>query len=88
MTSAETVSGSRERKRSITVAGHRTSVSLEGAFWDGLVEIAAARGLSTAALIAEIDASRRDCGLSSAIRLHVLDHFRTRRAAPSIDEGA
>jgi predicted DNA-binding ribbon-helix-helix protein len=67
------------RKRSVVVAGHKTSVSLEAAFWDELRAIAAARGLSLNALIAEIDRTR-DGNLSSAIRLHVLDWLRGRQA--------
>jgi predicted DNA-binding ribbon-helix-helix protein len=60
------------RKRSVIIAGHRTSLSLEQAFWDVLKTIAARRGLSVARLIAEIDESRRG-NLSSAARLFVLD---------------
>ena len=67
------------RKRSVVVAGHKTSVSLEAAFLDELRAIAAARGLSLNALIAEIDRTR-DGNLSSAIRLHVLDWLRRRQA--------
>jgi predicted DNA-binding ribbon-helix-helix protein len=65
------------RKRSVVVAGHPTSVSLEPAFWDALKELADDRGLSTAALIAEIDRDRSG-NLSSAIRVHVLDQLRRR----------
>lgn len=59
-------------KRSVVIAGHRTSVSLEGAFWADLRQLAAARGLSAAAIIAEVDGARRETNLSSALRLHVL----------------
>ncbi len=64
-------------KRSLTIRGHRTSVSLEKPFHDALLEIAGARGRSVAALIAFID-ERRPAGanLSSAIRIYVLDHYR------------
>jgi predicted DNA-binding ribbon-helix-helix protein len=63
-------------KRSIVIAGHKTSVSLEDAFWKGLREIAIARRLTLSALVAGID-SERTCGnLSSAIRLFVLAHYR------------
>jgi predicted DNA-binding ribbon-helix-helix protein len=65
-------------KRSIMIAGHRTSVSLEDAFWKALKEIAQARHLSVAELIAAIDGERRGGNLSSAIRLFVLDYFRGR----------
>jgi predicted DNA-binding ribbon-helix-helix protein len=71
------------RKRSVTIAGHRTSVSLEDEFWTALREIAAARGRPLAALIAEIDAARRGRSLSSVIRLHVLAHYRGSTAGTS-----
>lgn len=59
------------RKRSVTVAGHRTSVSLEEAFWEALKDIAGARRTTVNALIAEIDRNRSG-NLSSAIRVFVL----------------
>jgi predicted DNA-binding ribbon-helix-helix protein len=59
-------------KHSLVIAGHRTSVSLEHAFWSRLKMIAAARGSSVAALVAAIDASRDQANLSSAIRVFVL----------------
>lgn len=62
------------RKRSVTIRGHRTSFSLEDVFFAHLEAIAAHRGLSVAALVAEIDEARqRDTNLSSALRLFVLD---------------
>jgi len=64
-------------KRSITIAGHRTSVSIEAPFWQALGEIAVAKGLSLTTLIAEIDRNRpQGMNLSSAIRLSVLAWFR------------
>jgi predicted DNA-binding ribbon-helix-helix protein len=63
-------------KRSIVIAGHKTSVSLEDAFWVGLKEIAAERGLTLSELVATIDTRRQHGNLSSAIRLFVLDHYR------------
>ena len=63
-------------KHSLTLRGHRTSVSLEQVFWDGFREIAAARGLTMNALAVEIDAARNDVGLASAIRVFVLDALR------------
>lgn len=63
-------------KRSIVIAGHKTSVSLEDAFWDALKEIAAGRRLTLSDLVATIDSSRTQGNLSSAIRLFVLDHYR------------
>jgi predicted DNA-binding ribbon-helix-helix protein len=59
-------------KRSVRIAGHATSVSLEAAFWQGLCDIAASRHVSVNALLAAIDAAR-DGNLSSAIRLFVLN---------------
>ena len=66
---------SAERKRSLTIAGHRTSVSLEDPFWAGLKHIAALEGRTLATLIAEIDSRRDGNNLSSALRLHVLAHY-------------
>ncbi|MFH1158571.1 MAG: ribbon-helix-helix domain-containing protein [Pseudomonadota bacterium] len=65
------------RKRSVTVEGHRTSVTLEEPFWDSLKEIAAAKGLSVNALIAEID-RRQPGNLSSALRMFVLAHYKAK----------
>jgi predicted DNA-binding ribbon-helix-helix protein len=65
----------RLRKRSMVIAGHRTSLALEEPFWTALKEIAENRGLSLARLIAEIDATRSG-NLSSAARLYVLDQLR------------
>ena len=68
-------------KRSLVVAGHRTSVSLETEFWSALKDIAGEKRQSMAALIATIDAGRKDENLSSAIRLFVLRHYRRAREA-------
>ncbi len=65
----------RLRKHSVTIAGHRTSLSLETAFWEELKAAAAARGQSVNALIAEIDAARSG-NLSSAVRVWVLRRAR------------
>ena len=62
-------------KRSIIVGGHKTSVSLEDAFWRGLKDIAAGRHLSLSDLIARIDSHREQGNLSSAVRLFVLDFY-------------
>lgn len=71
----------REQKRSLTILGHRTSISLEDAFWDALKEIAKADGLTLPALVARIDASRQGKGsLSSAIRVFVLERVRQKGA--------
>lgn len=63
------------RKRSVKIAGHSTSLSLEGVFWDALKEVAAGRGLSLNALIEEIDRGRGS-NLSSAVRVYLLNHYR------------
>ena len=64
-------------KRSLTVAGHRTSISLEDPFWQGLTEIAATRRSSIAALVASLDRNRpAGTNLSAAIRVFVLDWYR------------
>jgi predicted DNA-binding ribbon-helix-helix protein len=74
-------------KRSIVVAGHKTSVSLEEAFWNGMKEIASARNLTLSELVGEIDGGRQQGNLSSAIRLFVLDYFRV-RATPAGGNGS
>ncbi|WP_019171528.1 ribbon-helix-helix domain-containing protein [Pseudaminobacter salicylatoxidans] len=62
------------RKHSVTIRGHRTSFSLEQPFYDDLVVIAAQRGLTLSALVADIDENRpREANLSSALRLSVLE---------------
>ncbi|MFO1086671.1 MAG: ribbon-helix-helix domain-containing protein [Reyranellaceae bacterium] len=75
------------RKRSVTIDGHRTSVSLEDAFWTELAALARERGLSLNALIAEIDHARVAAGgstnLSSALRLHVLEVLKRERGEAS-----
>lgn len=63
-------------KRSVTISGHRTSVSIEEPFWIAARDLAARRGLSLARLLASLDRTREG-GLSSAIRLAVLDAYRT-----------
>ena len=63
-------------KHSLTIAGHRTSISLETPFWDALKDIANERGISLSTLVAEIDNTRSLGGLSSAVRLYVLNHYR------------
>jgi len=66
-------------KHSLTLRGHRTSVSLEEEFWTAFRAIAAERGQPINALAAQIDAQRgTDLGLASAIRLFVLRHYRDR----------
>lgn len=65
-------------KRSIVIAGHKTSVSLEDAFWSALKEIAITRRITLSDLVGSIDAERQHGNLSSAIRLFVLDHYQCR----------
>lgn len=70
------------RKRSVRIAGHRTSYSIEDAFQDGLAELARAEGISLAALIARIDAQKPfGANLSSALRLHAFEAAREGRLA-------
>jgi predicted DNA-binding ribbon-helix-helix protein len=64
-------------KHSLTLHGHRTSVSLEEAFWQAFRDIASAKGVALNVLAADIDAGRgADTGLASAIRVYVLAHYR------------
>jgi predicted DNA-binding ribbon-helix-helix protein len=74
-------------KRSFSLHGHRTSISLESEFWDALREAALREGLSLAALVARIDAERGSAGLSSAVRVFILDYFRKSAAAESYHGG-
>lgn len=64
-------------KRSIVIAGHKTSVSLEDAFWNGLKVIASERDMKLRELVASIDSDREHDNLSSALRLFVLNHYRS-----------
>ncbi|HUH84403.1 MAG TPA: ribbon-helix-helix domain-containing protein [Stellaceae bacterium] len=72
----------RIRKRSVTIAGHATSVTVEDAFWQDLRRLARRRGLSLNALIGSVDAAR-DGSLSSALRLLVLEGYRGGELGPS-----
>ena len=74
-------------KRSIVIAGHKTSVSLEDAFWKALKEIAGGRDTSMSDLVAAIDSERRHGNLSSAIRLFVLDYYRNQQAGDRHEKG-
>jgi predicted DNA-binding ribbon-helix-helix protein len=73
-------------KRSIGVGRHKTSISLEDAFWRQLGEIARAQGRTVSKLIAEIDGSRQYGNLSSAIRLFVLEQFRAKSNSTQPDD--
>ena len=74
------------RKRSLTISGHRTSISLEDAFWDGLQVIADGHARSLASLVADVDRRRGEANLSSAVRVFVLDTFR--RDSNGLSDGA
>ena len=74
-------------KRSFTLSGHRTSISLEAAFWEALREAAAAERVSLAELVGRIDRGRGRAGLSGAVRVWILDYYR-RRAAHGPTEAA
>jgi len=75
-------------KRSIVIAGHKTSVSLEDAFWKGLKEIAGGRDMTLSDLVSTIDSDRRHGNLSSAIRLFVLDYYRAQIPGHQPETGA
>jgi predicted DNA-binding ribbon-helix-helix protein len=64
-------------KRSVVLAGHKTSVSLEDAFWEGLKEIAGRRLMTLSSLVDSIDGQRQQGNLSSALRLFVLEFYRS-----------
>jgi predicted DNA-binding ribbon-helix-helix protein len=66
-------------KRSFTIAGHRTSISLEQPFWTALKDVAAEQRLPLAQIIQRIDQERGDANLSSAVRVFLLAHYRERR---------
>ena len=72
-------------KPSIVLAGHKTSVSLEDAFWDGLKDVAKARRLTLCDLVNGIDTKREQGNLSSAIRLFVLNHYQAQAASRLTD---
>jgi predicted DNA-binding ribbon-helix-helix protein len=75
-----TNSASAIQKRSVRIAGHPTSISLEDAFWEALREIAGHRQIRLSELVEEIDADRSSQNLSSAIRVYVLGSFRSQLA--------
>ena len=73
-------------KRSVSLGGRKTSVSLEDDFWTALKNIAAARRMVTADLVREIDSTRGQANLSSCLRVHVLNYFKRQAAPPSAKE--
>ena len=68
-------------KRSIVIAGHKTSISVEDEFWNSFKEIAGERGMTVAALVGAIEGGRKHANLSSAIRLFVLGAYRDQLAS-------
>ena len=74
-------------KRSVVLAGHKTSVSLEDAFWKGLKDIATTRRITLSDLISGIDIDREHGNLSSALRLFVLNHYQARAAYQPLSAG-
>jgi predicted DNA-binding ribbon-helix-helix protein len=75
-------------KRSIVLAGHKTSVSLEEAFWNGLKDIAMGRRQTLSDLIGIIDAERQHGNLSSAVRLFVLNHYQSHSSSERLIQSA
>ncbi len=71
-------------KRSFTIAGHRTSISLEAPFWEALKAVAAEERMPMSQLIARIDPARGNGGLSSAVRVWVLQYYRERARRSAI----
>jgi predicted DNA-binding ribbon-helix-helix protein len=68
------------KKRSVTIKGHRTSITLEDAFWRALREVSEAEGRSIPLIIGEIDRARGKSSLSAAIRVYLLEYFKRRAA--------
>jgi len=77
----------RPRKHSLNIAGHRTSISLEDAFWSALRDIAREEQRPVGEIVAEIDGARGASGLSSAIRVYVLSRYRERAAEVNVCGG-
>ncbi len=68
-------------KRSFAIKGHRTSISLEAPFWEALKDAAKEDGIALSALVAEIDSGRGTSGLSSAVRIWLLNRYKARAKA-------
>lgn len=73
-----------QKKRSLTIAGHRTSISLETPFWDALKDIASREGQSVSEIVRDIDQQRGALGLSAAVRIRVLEYYKTRLDARAV----
>jgi predicted DNA-binding ribbon-helix-helix protein len=80
---ADPSASARPIKRSFTIAGHKTSISLEAAFWDALREAASRDRISLAGLVQKIDETRGRAGLSSAVRVWLLADARRSQLPPS-----
>jgi len=78
---------SRPVKRSFSLRGHQTSISLEQPFWDALKDAAEKEGKTPAAIVAEIDEARGNSGLSGAVRMWILDYYRRRRTIEDYNGG-
>lgn len=78
---------SRPVKRSFSLRGHQTSISLEAQFWEALKDAAAKENVALAALVARIDEQRGGEGLSGAVRIWILDYYRRGATARSYDGG-
>jgi predicted DNA-binding ribbon-helix-helix protein len=68
-------------KQSVSINGHHSSISIEGAFWNALKEIAVSQNISANALVSKIDSERDATNLSSAIRVSVVEHYRLTASA-------
>ncbi len=79
---------SRPVKRSFSIKGHRTSISLEAEFWDALKEAAQEDRLTLAALIDQVDRERGTSGLSSAVRIWLLRRYKSRLSSTLSGTGA
>lgn len=78
---------SRPEKRSFSIKGHKTSISLEAAFWEALRELAEEEGRSLASIVAEIDQTRGGAGLSGAVRVWILERYRARADGRAAERG-
>ncbi len=76
----------RVQKHSLVIAGHRTSISLETAFWDALRDLARERDISIAALVAEIDGARGAANLSSALRVRLLQDYQEKVSQEKVSQ--
>jgi predicted DNA-binding ribbon-helix-helix protein len=73
-------------KRAVAIAGHKTSISVEDAFWKGLKEIAEGRDMTLSDLVTAVNSERKHGNLSSAVGLFVLDHYDEQRKRLAVQE--